>query len=154
MGRHSAEVNRGKGRPAMSEELTVDMPAPGDELDRLGALEVPGSPTGLSCPRCGGVLGERGGPDIRLECRIGHVVVLEALVKAKASAVEDALWASVRALEEKAALTRRLSQRAERHGDPTSADEFRREAGASQRRADIVRDILLAADHPDGDGAS
>ena len=44
-------------------------------------LGLPGSPTGLSCPRCGGVLGEQAeGGELRLECRIGHVVVLDTLV--------------------------------------------------------------------------
>ena len=140
----------------MSDDSPVDLPPRGDEPDRLGPLELPGSPTGLSCPRCGGVLAERiDGHDLRLECRIGHVVVLEALLEAKAGAVEDALWASVRALQEKAALTRRLSQRAERRGDLVSAAELRREAGAADHRADIVREILEAADHAveDDDGA-
>lgn len=132
----------------MSDNSSGNDPAKGDEPDLLGPLELPGSPTGLSCPRCGGVLAERvDGQDLRLECRIGHVVVLETLLEAKAWAVEDALWASVRALQEKAALTRRLAQRAERHGDLVSADELRREAGAADHRADIVRDILEAADH-------
>lgn len=132
----------------MSDDSSGDLPAKGDEPDRLGPLELPGSPTGLSCPRCGGVLAERiDGLDLRLECRIGHIVVLEALLEAKACAVEDALWASVRALQEKAALTRRLAQRAERRGDLVSAEELRREAGAADHRADIVRDILEAADH-------
>ncbi|HWC10642.1 MAG TPA: hypothetical protein VG455_05405 [Acidimicrobiales bacterium] len=134
---------------------TADVPGRHDELDRLGALDVPGSPTGLSCPRCGGVLGERAeGQEVRLECRIGHVVVLDALLKAKASAVEDALWASVRALQEKAVLTRRLSERADRHGDLASADQFRREANAAGRRADVIRDILSAAERADDEEAS
>jgi two-component system chemotaxis response regulator CheB len=113
--------------------------------ERLG---VPGHPTGLSCPHCGGVLGERTDGNVsKLECRIGHVVLVEALLDAKATAVEDALWASVRALHEKAALTRRLSQRAERHGDLASAEQLRREADVAERRADIVQDILVAAEH-------
>ncbi|HEV2811560.1 MAG TPA: hypothetical protein VGV93_14325 [Acidimicrobiales bacterium] len=137
----------------MSEKSPGGFRETGDEPDGLGPLELPGSPTGVSCPRCGGVLAERiDGHELRLECRIGHVVVLEALLEAKAWAVEDALWASVRALQEKAALTRRLSQRAERHGDLISAEELRREAGAADHRADIVRDILEAADHAMEDG--
>jgi hypothetical protein len=78
---------------------------PTGEEEGLGGMGLPGSPTGLSCPVCGGVLGERAeGDELKLECRIGHVVVLEALLDAKAAAVEDALWAAVRALDEKAAL--------------------------------------------------
>lgn len=106
-----------------------------------GPLEAAGSEPALTCPRCGGVLGEQ---DERLECYLGHVVVLDALLQAKASAVEDALWAAVRALEEKAAVARRLVQRAASHDDLTAADVHRREAVAAERRAGIVRDILCA----------
>lgn len=111
----------------------------------LGGLGLPGSPTGLSCPRCGGVLGETvEGDELTLECRIGHVVVLDALLDAKAAAVEDALWAAVRALEEKAALAKRLAQRAQQREDLEAAARHARVAHAAERRAGIVRDVLVA----------
>jgi two-component system chemotaxis response regulator CheB len=115
----------------------------------LGGLGVPGSPTGLSCPRCGGVLGERtDSGQVTLECRVGHIVVLDALLEAKAAAVEDALWAAVRALEEKAALARRLSERALQRDDREGAAVHARLSQAAERRAGIVRDVLVA--HQDG----
>ncbi|HUR23133.1 MAG TPA: hypothetical protein VMZ73_04605 [Acidimicrobiales bacterium] len=111
----------------------------------LGGLGLPGSPTGLSCPRCGGVLGEKvDGDELKLECRIGHVLLLDALLDAKAAAVEDALWAAVRALEEKAALGNRLSQRAQHRDDLEGASRHARLARAAERRAGIVRDVLVA----------
>ena len=111
----------------------------------LGGLGLPGSPTGLSCPVCGGVLGEQAdGDELKLECRIGHVVVLDALLDLKAAAVEDALWAAVRALEEKAALERRWSQRAGQREDAEGAALHARVSRAAQRRAGIVRDVLVA----------
>jgi len=120
------------------------------DVDVLGGLGIPGSPTGLSCPRCGGVLGEQAeGGELRLECRIGHVVVLDTLLAAKALAVEDALWAAVRALEEKSALARRLSQRAQQREDVEAAARHARVSRAAERRAGIVRDVLVA--HQAGD---
>ena len=119
-------------------------PSTGEEKG-LGGMGLPGSPTGLSCPVCGGVLGERAeGDELKLECRIGHVVVLDALLDAKAAAVEDALWAAVRALDEKAALERRLSQRAQQQDDPEKAALHARVSQAAERRAGIVRDVLVA----------
>ena len=118
---------------------------PKGKEEGLGGMGLPGSPTGLSCPVCGGVLGERTeGDELKLECRIGHVVVLDALLEAKAAAVEDALWAAVRALEEKAALARRMSQRAQNREDPEGATRHSRVARATERRAGIVRDVLVA----------
>lgn len=123
------------------------------ELHRLGGLGLPGSPTGMSCPTCGGVLGEQAeGDELKLECRTGHVVVLDTLLDAKASAVEDALWAAVRALEEKAALAWRLSQRAQHRDDVEGAARHARLSRAAERRAGIVRDVLVA--HQSGDEAA
>ncbi len=129
---------------------TTEEPQAGDQAwnpqdDELGALGVPGSPTGLSCPKCGGVLGEESeNGQVRLQCRVGHIVVLETLLQAKAAAVEDALWAAVRALDEKAALTGRMSQRAQQRHDMEAARRYERVSVAASRRADIVRDILVS----------
>jgi two-component system chemotaxis response regulator CheB len=120
-------------------------PPPLGEEEGLGGMGLPGSPTGLSCPFCGGVLGERAeGDELKLECRIGHVVALDALLDAKAAAVEDALWAAVRALDEKSALERRLSQRAQQQDDAEKAALHTRVSHAAERRAAIVRDVLTA----------
>ena len=125
--------------------MAVTRPPTSDAGEGLGGLGLPGSPTGLSCPVCGGVLGEQAdGDELKLECRIGHVVVLEALLDAKAAAVEDALWAAVRALDEKAALERRLSERAQQREDAEAAALHARVSRAAQRRAGIVRDVLVA----------
>ena len=115
------------------------------ETRELGGLGLPGSPTGLSCPRCGGVLGETAEDgQLRLECRVGHVVPLDALLDAKAADVEDALWAAVRALEEKAALGRRLCERARQSDDVEAARRHERVSMAAGRRAKIVRDVLAS----------
>lgn len=125
--------------------MAVSRPPTKNETEGLGGLGLPGSPTGISCPVCGGVLGEQAeGDQLKLECRIGHVVVLDALLEAKAAAVEDALWAAVRALDEKAALERRLSQRAEKREDSEAAALHARVSRAAERRAGIVRDVLVS----------
>ena len=130
--------------------MAVSRPTTRGKEEGLGGLGLPGTPTGLSCPRCGGVLGERAdGDELKLECRIGHVLLLDTLLDAKATAVEDALWAAVRALEEKAALAKRMSQRAQHREDAEGATFHTRVARAAERRAGIVRDVLAAHDHHD-----
>lgn len=117
----------------------------------VGAAGVPGRPTGFSCPRCGGVLGEVvDGRVVQLRCRTGHAVTPEALVEEKAASVEDALWAAVRALEEKAALAWRLSDRDRRRDDGEGASRHRREAHAAERRATVVREVLGAVEGGNG----
>jgi two-component system chemotaxis response regulator CheB len=132
--------------------MAVTEPRTSTDQEGLGALGLPGSPTGISCPVCGGVLGELAKDgELKLECRVGHIVVLDALLDAKAAAVEDALWAAVRALEEKAALGRRLSERARGHADMEAAELHARVSRAADRRAGIVRDVLAVHDHVDED---
>jgi two-component system, chemotaxis family, protein-glutamate methylesterase/glutaminase len=58
--------------------------------------------------------------------------------------VEDALWAAVRALEEKAALAKRMAQRAQQRDDPEGVTRHSRLSLAAERRAGIVRDVLVA----------
>lgn len=135
----------GKNRSLSARNVPRDDPA-GDD-DAIGAPGTPGTPTGFACPRCGGVLGEnRGGPDRRLRCRTGHAFTIAELDEAQRTAVEDALWAAIRALEEKAAFARRLGERDHRHHDLRNADRHRREARAAERRAGVVRDLLQATE--------
>src|SRR6476620_2092869 len=76
--------------------------------------DAPGSARGegtrYTCPDCGGVLFERReGLLERFECSVGHVFSIESLSSAQADALENALWAAVRSLEDRAALLRRLA---------------------------------------------
>src|SRR5215213_3128980 len=70
-------------------------------------------PTALTCPECGGVLhqDDEGGLT-RFGCRVGHVYSVESLVNGQSEALEAALWAALRSLEERADLLRRMSRRA------------------------------------------
>jgi two-component system chemotaxis response regulator CheB len=76
--------------------------------------EMPdGDPTALSCPECGGVLHQEDeGRLTRFSCQVGHVYSPESLVNGQAEALEGALWAALRSLEERADLLRRMSRRA------------------------------------------
>jgi two-component system chemotaxis response regulator CheB len=71
-----------------------------------------GKPSALACPDCHGVLWEmEEGQLLRFRCRVGHAYTADALNVAMSEAGEDALWVAMRALEEKAALLRRLASR-------------------------------------------
>ena len=82
-----------------------------------------GKPSAFACPECSGVLWEiEEGELLRFRCRVGHAYTADALRLALSDETEDALWAAMRALEEKAALLRRMSNRVQqglgaRHSD-------------------------------------
>jgi two-component system, chemotaxis family, protein-glutamate methylesterase/glutaminase len=103
-------------------------------------------PVTAICPECGGVLTERDEAGVlRWKCKVGHRYSPETLIDAQAEDVEGALWAAIRALNDRAALLQRMTEQAERRGQSRSASRFRRQAQSSSEQADIVRHALAGA---------
>ena len=64
--------------------------------------------------------------------------------------VEEALYSALRVLEESAALSRRLAQRAHDRSHATLAKSLERKARAADRNADALRKVLFAdSEHDD-----
>jgi two-component system chemotaxis response regulator CheB len=126
------------GRPAAENELL--------EVDRSSS-EQPreGNPSGYTCPECHGALWEtQEGLVASFRCRTGHAFSPESLVTEQHEHVERALWAALRALEEKAAMLRRMSLRARDRGHRRSAVRLDRKANAILGEAVAVRGVLRA----------
>jgi two-component system chemotaxis response regulator CheB len=111
--------------------------------DEASSTDRPGQPAGLSCPDCGGGLFVL--PDdriLRFRCRVGHGWTGESLAVQQGTATETALWMALRALEEKAALTRDLSVRAAERGRPLSASAFEQQRQEAEQASLLVRELL------------
>jgi two-component system, chemotaxis family, protein-glutamate methylesterase/glutaminase len=125
--------------PGMHDETLV-------EVDRGSSDDPqPGSTYGLTCPDCNGGIWEDevdGVPVYR--CRVGHAYGLESFLAAQNGRVENALWTALRALEERAALTRRLAGRLRSRGAASSAGMFERRANATIDQAVVIRELLHA----------
>ena len=94
----------------------------------------------LVCPLCDGVMSEAQRDAYHhFRCHVGHAFSLDSLVREQSEGLERALWAAIRALEESAALSIRLSAR--------EKGELRRrfaEKAFSQRQnAELIRQIVL-----------
>ncbi|HKT60796.1 MAG TPA: chemotaxis protein CheB [Gemmatimonadales bacterium] len=126
-------------------ELDPDQPEPavvGTAALRRSTL--PGIPSTLTCPECGGLLFEEEEADLlHFRCHVGHAYSEETLMSVQAHALESALWAAVRALEEKAELGRRLAERAQARGWNTSAKRFEHAARDAEKGSSMIRDTLL-----------
>ncbi|MCC6175452.1 MAG: chemotaxis protein CheB [Chloroflexi bacterium] len=108
--------------------------------------ERPGQPAVYSCPDCHGTLWEvRNGRLAQYECRVGHTYSEESLLIAQTEALESALWAAFRALEEKASLARRLTARARERGLAASVAAFEEQERAALEQAELVRRALDGA---------
>ena len=147
----AAETPRA-GRPP--EEVSEDLGAELRWADpETGSSKDPplGQPSGFTCPECHGALWElddEGFP--RYRCRVGHGYSVETLLSNQSSGVEAALWTAYRALEERAALCRRLADRAESRRARLTADRFGTESVDLARQAGVLRAFLAAWTPPNG----
>ena len=107
----------------------------------LGEIEVAtAQPADVVCPSCGGVMTESrvNGLD-RFRCHTGHTFTLDALAAEQARALEGALWAAVRALEESEALARRMAS----HAALDLGERFEEKAETMKRHARRIQEMLL-----------
>jgi two-component system chemotaxis response regulator CheB len=97
--------------PAEIPDARLDGEVAISDFADLTTDRVDGFAPGFGCPACGGSLAEvtDAGAAPRFRCRVGHAWSPESLLDEQAVATEGALWTALRALEEKAALSRRLA---------------------------------------------
>jgi two-component system, chemotaxis family, protein-glutamate methylesterase/glutaminase len=97
----------------------------------------------ITCPACGGVLWElNDGDQLFYYCQTGHRYSLESLFGEHTKGVESALWAAVRIMEERAALTHRLAEKSNERGLIRSYQQFLLAAEKADQDAQIIKQIL------------
>lgn len=101
-----------------------------------------GTPSTFSCPECHGVLWQvKEGEVTRFRCRVGHAFTMASLGGEQDQAVENALWVAMRALDEKAALNKRL---ADSSSDIRMAARLREQAEDDHANANLIRNLIFA----------
>jgi two-component system chemotaxis response regulator CheB len=119
---------------------------PAIQSDNPGHAFIPGDPVISVCPECGGVLSERRDAGMtQWSCRVGHRYSPESLADAQGEGVEAALWAAVRALDDRRALLERMAEGLESGGHNRSARSFRWRAAEVTEQATAVRATLARA---------
>lgn len=104
----------------------------------------PGQPYAFACPDCGGVLWEIDDNGfLRFRCRVGHAFTARHLGTEQRHAIETALWAALRALEESASLYSRMAERASNSFHVQTADRFNDRVSDTKANARVLRDFLL-----------
>jgi len=104
----------------------------------------PGRPSPFACPECSGVLWERQeGELLHFRCRVGHAYTADNLQVEQTLAVESALWAALRSLEENASLNMRLSERATERKQTVIAERFQEQADSKKHQASVLRNLLM-----------
>jgi two-component system chemotaxis response regulator CheB len=107
------------------------------------------NPAGFGCPSCHGALFALDGEPVpRYRCRVGHAWSPETLLDEQASALEGALWMALRSLEEKSALSGRMSAAAEARGSAGPAERYATTAVEAASAAALIRDLIVRLDQP------
>jgi two-component system chemotaxis response regulator CheB len=135
------QTRNGKGKSSRLKKETQIV-----ELDDMAAIEDenrPGTPSSFACPECGGVLWELDGEEmLRFRCRVGHAYTAGSLSIEQTEAVEGALWAAMRALEEGASLARRMANSAKgKH--PKLETKYTERAQAKMEHAEVLRKLIV-----------
>jgi two-component system chemotaxis response regulator CheB len=133
-----------------------DCPIDGDDDQRdiaevgnaaLRVGNMTGPPSAFTCPECGGALWELTDDGlIRFRCHVGHGYTGEGLAVEHARKLEAALWTALRALEENAAIRRRMAERSKGQRWESLAGEYERQAKDSEERAALIREVLVVDD--------
>ena len=148
LGRQLVNLACGSGAMSGGEGHTVDARNGEGNLRVSTASESCGTPSVFACPECNGVLWEfKEGELVRFRCRVGHAYTMANLAEEQVHETEEALWAAMRALEEKAALATRM---AESMTNMKTRQRFLEQAEADRDRAASVRKMLFADDKEAG----
>jgi two-component system chemotaxis response regulator CheB len=79
---------------------------------------------------------------LRYKCRVGHLYSPDSLMADQTEAVERALWAAIRSMEEQAEFSDRLATNSRQKQRARLARRFAEKADASRQNATILRDLL------------
>ncbi|HXF63377.1 MAG TPA: chemotaxis protein CheB [Caldilineaceae bacterium] len=135
----------GEGEETMG---TDAMPSDAMPPDSMPVDPLAVEPDVLICPECGGALAlHQQGLLAHYRCHTGHAFGLKSLDAAYAERVEQALWAALSALKERAVLSQRL---AERMAGPQLREEYGRQAEMAWRQARVIEELLTALTPPLG----
>jgi two-component system, chemotaxis family, protein-glutamate methylesterase/glutaminase len=110
---------------------------------RHGVMQL-GSPSKYTCPDCHGVLVEiREGRVVRYRCHTGHAFSMQTLLAEVDLAIDNGLWDTIRAMEERLLLLQQMSEMAEQAGDRARAESLRQLANDLEKPIDSVRTLVL-----------
>src|SRR5262249_6379320 len=113
-----------------------------DDMDQMGTL----SP--FVCPACQGALWEVDSGGIpHYRCHVGHSFSSGSLNITQGEAVEQALYGALRALEEKARMLRRLSERLQHTPETTTVRSFLEKAQTAEDSARTIQKLLASGKH-------
>lgn len=113
----------------------------GDIMEHMEAIATPST---FSCPDCKGTLWSiSGARPVRFICHTGHSYTLRSLQQAQSTATDEALWAAIRALQEKQFLLLQGADTLEAEGDRGQAADARALAKSIEKQGELLRKLVV-----------
>lgn len=110
---------------------------------KAGVMRL-GKVSDYTCPDCHGVLVQiEEGPITRFRCHTGHAFSLKSLLAEVSKSIDNSLWQTLRAVEERVMLLRHMEALARQAGASADAERCRAQADASQARLQPLRELVL-----------
>ena len=128
----------------MSEDMEIETKLAEMDIDTLNSSKHVGTPSGFSCPECGGALWElQDGELTRFRCRVGHAFSIDSILGAQAEQIEESLWAALKSLEESASLSRRMIRKAHQNGHEWLASNLEEKLHDAEHHAATIKQLLM-----------
>lgn len=114
-------------------------------VGNMEQLQKIATPSTFTCPECQGTLWElHDQQPQRFRCHTGHSFTAPILGELQHEKAEDAIWAAVRALQEKEQLYLSLAAKATAWLHPGTASEYTHKAHQAREQAELLKRMLLA----------
>jgi two-component system, chemotaxis family, protein-glutamate methylesterase/glutaminase len=127
------------------EQVRLEHAAASGTANVMQELQEIATPSALVCPECGGSLWEicEGRPT-RYRCHTGHAFTLKTLKWAMDQTTEEAIWSAIRALQERALLSRKIAERRRGGAKSDEAAWLKAQADADEAHASKLRTFIEA----------
>ena len=144
---------------AQEVDTTMEHSVPEDMQNELSLVKMErsqqkndihvGTPSQYSCPECGGVLWEiHDGELLRYRCRVGHAFSVDSMMAEQSDAIEEAMWAALKTLEEQVSISRKMAQQARQNGRAWMAERFEDRQREAEKRVDLLLTALGRSEPP------
>jgi two-component system chemotaxis response regulator CheB len=133
--------------PAIPFSIRLETAIAAQELRGMDVNDKLGTPSRFTCPECHGALWEiDDGALLRYRCHVGHAFTAESMAAAQAAQTEELLWSLMRSHQERAALTRRMSERERAQNKPDLARQLHERAAGYDEDAKLIENLLQTYD--------
>ena len=132
--------------PAMSDippDIAMEARIAGRAMSDITKARNIGHLVPMSCPECSGPLWRIDLDKVRrYRCHVGHGFTAKALMATQDAALEQALWAAMRTMEERSNLAANMARDETEKGRHKSAEVYEERAQTSKAHAQIIRELL------------